>query len=195
MKTFLTHLAEFVKMAIIALAIILPIRYFIVQPFYVKGASMEPTFHDHEYLMVDEISYRFNEPKRGEVLVFRYPYNPKEYYIKRLIGLPGETILIQDGMVFITTEDNRQFLLKENYLPSDIYTVFSSIEPIRLSEDEYFVLGDNRNSSKDSRVFGPINSSHIIGRVFFRGWPLNRFGLLLEDDPYPQEESFGLNGL
>jgi signal peptidase I len=87
----LKNIWEFLKIVIVSLLIILPIRYFIIQPFYVKGASMEPNFHDREYLIIDEISYRFNEPQRGQVIVFRYPNNPQEYFIKRVIGLPGDT--------------------------------------------------------------------------------------------------------
>lgn len=163
-------------MVIISLAIIIPVRYFLIQPFYVKGMSMEPNFHDHEYLIIDEISYRFNEPKRGDIVIFRYPKDPQEYFIKRIIGLPGEKVEIKDGEVYIY---NKNFpsgvVLEEKYLPAGLKTDRNSLlSTAEMDQDEYFVLGDNRGSSKDSRTFGPVERSFIIGRVAFRGWPLNR---------------------
>lgn len=178
MKKFFAFILDIAKMVVISLAIIIPVRYFLVQPFYVKGASMEPNFHEHEYLMVDEISYRFNEPKRGDVVVFRYPKDPQEYYIKRLIGLPGDTIIIRDGAVYVSDSNGLTQKIVENYLPTYTSTIALSEEPIKLTADEYFVLGDNRNGSKDSRSFGAVKKSFIIGRVFFRGWPVNRVGLI-----------------
>lgn len=178
MKRFLEFTFEIAKMVLISLAIILPIRYFLVQPFYVKGASMEPNFHEHEYLMVDEITYRFNEAKRGDVVVFRYPKDPQEYFIKRVIGLPGETVTIKDGAVVITQPSGTSFTLQESYLPDYTETVSFSEESFELKNNEYFVLGDNRNGSKDSRSFGPVSKNFIIGRAFFRGWPFERLGLL-----------------
>ncbi len=174
MKKTLEFILDIAKMILISLAIILPIRYFLFQPFYVNGASMEPTFHNNEYLMVDEISYRFHEPERGDVIVFRYPGDPQDYYIKRLIGLPGETVQIKDGHVYITDQDGQMIELSEGYLPENLQTIASSDDPLRLDDDEYFVLGDNRNGSKDSRSFGAVKKSYIIGRVFFRAWPLGR---------------------
>ncbi len=173
----LRNIIEFLKVVIISLLIILPIRYFIIQPFYVKGASMEPNFHDHEYLIIDEISYRFNKPQRGEAVVFRYPLNPKEYFIKRIIALPGETVEIIDGSIYIFNDENPiGFVLDESfYLSNNIET--SNIEEgsIELKSDEYFVLGDNRHASMDSRSFGPVNKSFLIGRVMLRAWPFKDF--------------------
>jgi signal peptidase I len=165
-------------MVVISLAIILPIRYFIAQPFYVKGASMEPNFHEHEYLMVDEISYRFNEAKRGDVVVFRYPKDPQDYYIKRLIGLPGETVTVKDGNVYISDANGKTSKLDEYYLPSYVTTIALSDESVKLAADEYYFMGDNRNGSKDSRSFGAVKKSFIVGRVFFRGWPIDKVGLV-----------------
>ncbi len=178
MKRFLAFVFDIAKMVVISLAIIIPVRYFLVQPFYVKGASMEPNFHEHEYLMVDEISYRFNDPKRGDVIVFRYPKDPQEYYIKRLIAMPGETISFKDGSVFITAEDGTLAQLDERYLPDSVATIALSEESVTLASDEYFLMGDNRNGSKDSRSFGPVKRSFIIGRAFFRGWPIDKVGLV-----------------
>jgi len=174
-KNFFAWTFELVKIVVISLVIIIPIRYFLIQPFYVKGASMEPNFYDHEYLIIDEITYRFNEPQRGDIVVFRYPRNPQEYFIKRMIGLPGESVLIKDGAVTIFNKANPDGLsLDESYLPEGLKTYGSSEEKVELGADEYFVLGDNRNSSKDSRSFGPVNRSFITGRVLLRGWPFNR---------------------
>lgn len=178
MKRFFSFLFDIAKMVVISLAIIIPVRYFLVQPFYVKGASMEPNFHEHEYLMVDEISYRFKQPERGEIVVFRYPKDPQEYYIKRIIGLPGETVSIKDGYVYISNAEGATSRLEEYYLPGYVATIALSEEVVKLAEDEYYVLGDNRNGSKDSRSFGAVKRSFIIGRVFFRGWPVAKFGLI-----------------
>lgn len=175
LKGFFGFVFELIKIVVISLVIIIPVRYFLVQPFYVKGASMEPNFYDHEYLIIDEITYRFHEPKRGDIVVFRYPRNPQEYFIKRLIGLPGEDIQIRDGDVMVFNEENEDgFILEEDYLPARLQTHGFSEEKVELGENEYFVLGDNRNSSKDSRSFGPVDRSYITGRVLLRGWPFDR---------------------
>jgi signal peptidase I len=170
-------IVEFFKVVLISLLIILPIRYFIIQPFYVKGASMEPNFHDHEYLIIDEISYRFNEPERGDIVVFRYPLNPKEYFIKRVIALPGESVAVIDGDIVIYNDEYPSgFVLDESiYLGEGIRTYSNDEEPRQLESDEYFVMGDNRHASKDSRTFGPVNESFIVGKVFLRAWPFDDF--------------------
>jgi signal peptidase I len=177
-RSFFSFVFELIKIVVISLVIIIPIRYFLIQPFYVKGASMEPNFHDHEYLIIDEISYRFNEPKRGDIIVFRYPRNPQEYFIKRVIGLPGESVAIRDGGVIIYNADYPEGTpLDEPYLSNGEKTYGLTNDKIVLEADEYFVLGDNRNSSKDSRSFGPVNRSFVTGRVLLRGWPFNRIKL------------------
>jgi len=162
---------EMVRVAIISLVIILPVRYFLIQPFYVKGASMEPNFYDHEYLIIDEISYRFNEPQRGDIVVFKYPKDPKQYFIKRVIGLPGEKIKIDNSSIFINGTR-----LNEVYLPDTMETVLPlrGYGDVTLAGDEYFLLGDNRSQSLDSRIFGPVKREFIIGRTWIRGWPFNR---------------------
>jgi signal peptidase I len=167
---------ETLKVVIISLVIIVPVRYFIIQPFYVKGASMEPNYFDHEYLIINEISYRLSTPKRGEVIVFHYPYDRSQYFIKRIIGLPGETITISNGKITIINEANANgFVLEENYLPN-VYT--QGELTVKLNSDEYYVLGDNRAASLDSRMFGPITRADIIGETWFRGWPFNRIEFL-----------------
>lgn len=177
-KSFFSFIFELLKIVVISLVIIIPIRYFLVQPFYVKGASMEPTFYDHEYLIVDEITYRLHQPQRGDVVVFRYPRNPQEYFIKRVIGLPDEKVQIKDNNIFIFNKEHPEgFALVENYIPAEVKTYSLMEDAIALGKNEYYVLGDNRNSSKDSRSFGPVNKSFVIGRVLFRGWPFDRINV------------------
>ena len=171
-KSFFSFTLEILKTVIISLAIILPIRYFIIQPFMVDGASMEPNFHDKEYLVINEISYRFNEPNRGEVVVFKNPIDTKQYYIKRIVGLPGETIKIENSKVYIKGINKDDFIQidESDYLPENTKT-FGNIKGLKLEDDEFFVLGDNRKNSKDSRNLGPIKRELITGRVWIRGFP------------------------
>lgn len=174
-KKVLILMWEAVKVVAISLAIIIPVRYFLIQPFYVKGMSMESNFHDHEYLIIDEISYRFRPIERGEVIVFRYPLNPQEYFIKRVIALPGESVQIKDSQVIIYNDNNPAGLvLPESYLDQGTPTYSNSDDKTTLTDQEYFVLGDNRTASKDSRSFGPVNESFITGKVWLRGWPFSR---------------------
>lgn len=187
MNRFFEGFWEIFKTIVICCAIILPIRYFLVQPFYVKGASMEPNFHEHDYLLVDEISYRFHPPERGDIVVFRYPQDPQEYFIKRVIGLPGETVTIKEGSVYIADSAGTVTRVKEDYLPSFAETVSQSEEPVVLKNDQFFLLGDNRNGSKDSRSFGPVHKNFVIGRVFFRGLPLDKIEVV-KSPAYPNEQ-------
>jgi len=174
--------------AAISLAIILPVRYFLIQPFYVKGASMEPNFHDNEYLIIDELSYRFNEPQRGQVVVFRYPRNPQEYFIKRIIALPGEQVMIKDGKITIFNDESPEgFSLSESYLPSGLATNYDSEEKVAVGPDEYFVLGDNRGASKDSRSFGPVSKDFVTGKVLLRGWPVSKL-TIFDNNYWPKYE-------
>ena len=161
---------ETVKVVIISLAIIIPVRYFLVQPFFVKGASMEPTFDDGNYILIDEISYRFKTPERGDIVVFRYPLDKSQFFIKRVVGLPGDTVEIKNDKVTIFNQQNTNGLvLKEPYLSPDQHTL-GNIK-VRLDDNDYYVLGDNRLKSSDSRFWGPVNKSLITGRVFFRALP------------------------
>lgn len=166
MKNIFSFFWEIIKVVVLALVIVIPIRYFIFQPFLVKGQSMEPNFETGDYLIIDELSYRFRNPQRGEVIVFKYPQNPSQRYIKRIIGLPGETIEIKNNKVMI----NNKELDERNYLPISIQTPGNTL--ITLAENEYFVLGDNRLASYDSRRWGPLPKKDIIGRVLIRAWPL-----------------------
>lgn len=176
-KERVNFILEIIKTVIISLAIILPIRYFLIQPFMVDGASMEPNFHNSDYLIIDEITYRFENPERGQVVVFKNPDNTKEYFIKRVIGLPGETVRIQDGKVFIKYVESDNFVeIKEDYLPKNLSTMGVG-DDIKVPENSYFVLGDNRSNSRDSRYFGPIPENFITGKVWLRGYPFNRIKL------------------
>ena len=173
-KTTWEFIVEIVKVVVISLAIIIPIRYFLIQPFYLKGASMEPNFEDHQYLIVNEISYRFQEPTRGDIIVFRYPKDPRQYFIKRIIGLPGETVKVKDGKIYIFNEQYAQGIaVNENDYLENAFT--SGNKELTLGEEEYFVLGDNRNASLDSRSFGAVPKRLIKGKVWLRGWPFDDF--------------------
>ena len=165
MKGFLSTVIETVQIFLIALAIVIPIRYFLFQPFFMSGASMEPNFTSGEYLLIDEISYRFREPERGEVIVFRPPnnQNPTRFFIKRIIGLQGETIEISQGEVKIyNSQSPRGKILDEPYIKS----LTKDNTKVSLKTNEYFVLGDNREHSSDSRNWGPISKKNIIGRAW-----------------------------
>ena len=169
MRNILAFIWEITKIVIIALVIVIPIRYFLFQPFFVRGQSMEPNFENGDYLIVDELSYHLRGPERGEAVVFKYPQDPTQRYIKRIIGLPGETVEIREGKVIISNENGSQVLNESDYL-SGIPTP-GEIQ-VTLGENEYFVLGDNRPASSDSRRWGSVPRDDIIGRVFIRAWPL-----------------------
>jgi len=175
---FLSFLFDVIKLIVLAFIIVWPIHRFVFQPFYVVGPSMEPSFYDNEYLIIEKITYRFREPKRGEVIVFKSPSNPKDYLIKRIIGLPNEKVLIEKGDVLI---ENAQFV-QGLELKEDAYLASGTTTPgqisVELQDDQYYVLGDNRNMSLDSRVFGPISKENISGRTWFRGWPFKEIGLI-----------------
>ena len=182
MKKFFSLVWEIVKIVIIALVIVVPIRYFLFQPFFVKGQSMEPSFENGDYLIIDEISYQFRNPQRGEVVVFKYPHDPSQRYIKRIIGLPGETVEIKDGKVVIYNQSGEQILEEAEYLNSSVYTPGDT--SLTLGEEEYFVLGDNRVASLDSRRWGPLSENEIIGQVFLRAWPFTALAKV-ESPEYP----------
>lgn len=171
---------EIIQFALLAIIIVLPIRFFIAQPFIVSGASMEDTFHTNEYLIVDRVSYYFHEPERGDVVIFRYPRNPSQYFIKRIIGLPGDTVTIDGDEVTVTNDAHPEGMpLSEPYVKSMKKNTYLTEE---LGEREYFVMGDNRDESSDSRVWGVLQQDRIIGRAFIRLFPFQ--GL----DLFPGEE-------
>ena len=165
-------LLENLEMIIIAFLIVLPVRYFLIQPFIVHGSSMEPTFFTQDYLIIDELSYHFRSPDRYEVIVLKAPNHPNQYYIKRIIGLPNETVEINNGEVAIIEPSGKKIDLQENFLPASTMTLGNLT--ITLNPEQYFVLGDNRVASYDSRNWGPFNKDLIVGRVWLRLWPFNR---------------------
>ena len=169
---------ELIKVFLLAMVIIVPIRYFLVQPFFVRGASMEPNFYDGEYLVVDELSYFLREARRGEVIVFRFPQNRSQFFIKRIVGLPGETVRINNGRVEIMNDDfpSGVVLDEAQYLPDDIRTGGQIM--VELKDQEYFVLGDNRPASSDSRSWGVLSEEEIVGRAWIRAFPVDRLGVI-----------------
>lgn len=169
-------LTEIIRFSLIALLIVFPIRMFIAQPFIVSGASMMDTFHNGEYLIVDQVSYRFNEPSRGDVIIFRYPRDPSKFFIKRVIGLPGEKIAIEGNTVTITNGSHPEgAVLDEPYIASMQPNTFLEEN---LGEGEYFVMGDNRDQSSDSRMWGVLQEQNIIGRALLRLFPIGAAGVM-----------------
>ncbi len=162
-------LAEIVRFSIIAILIVIPIRVFIAQPFIVSGASMTNTFQSGEYIIIDQVSYHFEEPARGDVIVFRYPRDPSKFFIKRVIGLPGDTITIDDAVVTVINETHPDGLvLDEPYIKS--MQPAPSFKEV-LGDREYFVMGDNRDQSSDSRSWGVLQEERIVGRAIVRLFP------------------------
>lgn len=160
-------------------AMVVGITFFIItfigQRTYVSGSSMENTLHHGDNLIVDKITYRFSKPKRFDIIVFPFRHQEKTYYIKRIIALPGETVQIREGVILINGK-----ILRESYGKEIMKSAGLAADPITLGEDEYFVLGDNRNDSTDSRdpSVGVIHKDEIIGRAFIRIWPLDKIGVL-----------------
>jgi signal peptidase I len=174
MRTFFISVLEIVEVVLVALGAVFIIRTFLVQPFLVSGASMVRTFSNGDYVIVDEVTYRFREPERGEPVVFRYPNDETTYFIKRIIGLPGETVELKSGKVVIVNKDHPQGeTLNEQYLAPGVSTSPrpGGASSFTLGPNEYFVLGDNRAASYDSRDWGVLRSKEIIGVVRLRLWP------------------------
>ena len=174
-KTKMQQFWELVRFAIIAIAIVIPIRIFIAQPFIVSGSSMVPTFEDGQYLIVDELSYRLGNPKRDDVVVFRYPNDQKKFFIKRIIGLPNETIDINGNEVTVTNKEHLNgFKLDQPYVKN----IANNDIHFELKDNEYFVMGDNRSSSSDSRYWGAVPKKLLIGKAFLRLLPISKIGVM-----------------
>lgn len=184
--------AEMIRVFLLAVVIIIPVRVFLFQPFFVQGSSMDPNFADGQYLVISEFGYKqtkvgwgdtaiavkpFKEIARQDVMVFRFPKNTEEFFIKRVIGLPGESIEIRKGKVLIFNKEFPEgFVLDESaYLSPAVLT--QDMARVEIGPDQYFAMGDNRMFSYDSRVFGPIDKDKIIGRVLLRAWPIERFSM------------------
>ncbi len=169
-------LTEILQFSIIAMLIVVPIRMFVAQPFIVSGESMINTFQSGEYLIVDQVSYHINDPARGDVIIFRYPRDPSKFFIKRVIGIPGDSIKIEDAQITITNESNPDgVLLDEPYIQSMTPT---ALFEETLSDREYFVMGDNRDHSSDSRSWGVLQEERIVGRAYLRLFPPHTFDYL-----------------
>jgi signal peptidase I len=166
MKKFYLLFWESLEVLLVAFIPLFMTYQFLARPFMVLGASMEPTFQNGNYLVVDIISYKFGTPERGDVVVFHYPGNRSLYYIKRIVGLPSDRVTILDGKILINGE-----AVKEEYLPPFVNTDAFSNTDFKLTDTQYFVLGDNRSASFDSRSWGPLEESDIVGVVKMRIWP------------------------
>lgn len=179
-ENFFTELLKFI---VIAALIVGPIRFFVAQPFIVSGASMDPTFADGQYLIIDELSYRLAEPERGDVIIFRPPRSPKDFYIKRIIGLPNESITVEDGSIYVEEAGGTKRKLDEPYIEREgngqdaTYT---------MGQGEYFVMGDNRPESSDSRVWGVLPRKNIVGRALVRLLPVKSLSIFPGSTTYPQ---------
>ena len=164
-------LKDLFTLALLIIVVVIPIRVFVASPFIVDGDSMHPTFENLDYLIIDELIYNFQTPSRGDVIVFRYPSNPSVFYIKRIIGLPGETVSINRGVVTVTTLTGEKLSLAEPYIVNEDATYTKNVS---LNPEEYFVMGDNRPNSSDSRIWGPLPAKDIIGRVDLRLLPISK---------------------
>ena len=169
------EILSFLLDVVVVVGITFLIIHYVGQRTYVSGSSMENTLSDGDNLIVDKITYRFSDPKRYDIIVFPYQYEENTYFIKRIIGLPGETVQIVDGIIYIDGE-----ALQESYGREVMKNSGLAADPVTLGEDEYFVLGDNRNDSTDSRdpSVGKIPRDRIIGRAWVRIWPLSKIGIL-----------------
>ncbi|MDO8664878.1 MAG: signal peptidase I [Candidatus Liptonbacteria bacterium] len=170
MKQFFSSVLEIVEITVVAFAAVFLIRSYLVQPFLVSGSSMVPNFSDGDYLLVDELTYRFRAPERGEIVVFRYPKDESVYFIKRIIGLPGEKVVTKDNKITIFNDSHKEgFSLDEKYLTGTVPV--SGNAEFQVSAGGYFVLGDNRAYSFDSRSWGTLPKNDVVGLVQFRLWP------------------------
>lgn len=171
-----THIIDFIQTLVVFGAIFALIYLFIAQPHKVSGLSMFPTFNDGDYIMTDKLSYRFGSPKKGDIIVLKNPRNEEQDFIKRIIAVPGDTLKVEESSVYVNGQR-----LAESYLPSGTYTrsggfLNEGVE-IKAGPNQYFVFGDNRERSSDSREWGSLTKEEIIGKVFFRYWPPKSFGL------------------
>ena len=166
---------ELLRFAILALLIVIPIRAFVAEPFIVSGSSMSPTFENGDYLIIDKLSYELGDPERYDVVVFRYPNDQKKFFIKRIIGLPNETVDIRGNTVTITNKENKKgFTLEQPFVKNSS----NNNMHFELKDHEYFVMGDNRSASSDSRYWGAVQEDLIAGKAFLRLLPVDKVNVL-----------------
>ena len=168
---------DFLETIVVSLAIFALVYIFLFQPHQVDGHSMEPNFHNGEYILTDKVSYRLHAPKRGDVIVFHSPQDERVDFIKRVIGLPGDQVMVKDGYTYLNNVK-----LLEPYIndPGKVLpeAFLSEGTPVTVPDGEYFVMGDNRLHSSDSREWGFVTRQEIVGRAFFRYWPIPDIGLV-----------------
>ena len=176
-NNFSSHLIDFIQTLVVFGAIFALIYLFIAQFHKVSGNSMVPTLHNEDYLITEKVSYKFGKPHRGQIIVLKNPKNESEDFIKRIIALPEDTIKVEANFVFVNGEK-----LTEDYLPPGTPTHSGAFltegKTIKVNSEEFFVFGDNRDHSSDSRAWGPITKDEIVGKAFFLYWPIERVGLL-----------------
>ena len=173
---------EFVQSIVLALSVFVLLYLFVAQPNQVKGNSMVPNFTDAEYLLTDKLTYQFSTPQRGDVVVFKAPSTEpcaedECEYIKRIIGIPGDSIMVQEGKVYLNGQLLDQFFLPDDYVTNPGAFCEEGKE-VKVPEGQYLVFGDNRGHSRDGREFGPIKKELILGRAFLKYWPISTFGLI-----------------
>lgn len=176
-RSFVSDLGKVIIVAVIAMLLF---RYFIAEPFIVSGASMVPTYQNKQYLVINKLGYRFSKPERGDVIVFRFPQNTKEFFIKRIIALPEEKVKVENGRVIVYNSEHPEGkVLDEPYLPKEDVT-FGDSKMVTLGSDEYYVLGDNRLQSSDSRLWGILPAEDIVGKVLVRVFPPSDFKFITD---------------
>ncbi len=184
LKRFWLFFLDFIETIVIALAIFVVVYRFLFQPHQVKGSSMYDNFHDGEYLLTDKLSYRFNEPEYGDVVVFKAPTNEDYDYIKRIVGLPGDRVEVRGGRVYV----NGRLYDESGYLDASVVTRPGAYAKeglaVTVPQGSYFTFGDNRNNSSDSRDWGGVPAENIVGKAWIRYWPLNKTGVV---DKYPKD--------
>jgi signal peptidase I len=179
---------DVVKILFVAVLLVGLIRIFVAQPFVVSGDSMVPAFQSGDYLIVNELAYKLHVPQRGDIAIFHYPVDPSLFFIKRIIGVPGDTVVVLGGSIFVKTkEGNTEKLLNEPYI--SVADVTQEVGTTTLGSDEYFVLGDNRNASFDSRIWGPVPSRNIVGRAVARLYPFTGLSLFPGSYTFPSVAS------
>lgn len=182
-KRAVAALFDFLQSIVVVLAIMVMIYLFVMSPQEISGASMEPNFHNGEYILTNKIQYKLENPKRGDVVIFKSPLNKDIDYIKRIIALPGEKVMLKDSALWVNGKK-----VSEPYLAPDVYIFGGSYlkegVEVTVVEGMYFVSGDNRPHSSDSREFGPIAKEDFIGKALLRYWPFDRLGIIPRPD-YP----------